>query len=79
MQTIYKICFGQMSLDKPKVTEPDGDTRLLYPRDARLRNLSYSGALSCAITITESSSDGVILNKKTYDNVYIGKVRIGQV
>lgn len=42
-KTMHKICFGRISLHEPKVTEPDGDTKLLHPGDARLRNLSYSG------------------------------------
>ncbi|XP_074364793.1 DNA-directed RNA polymerase II subunit RPB2-like [Apium graveolens] len=71
-QIIYKIFFGQISLDKPEVTEPAGDTSLLYPRDARVRNLSYSGALSCDITIT-SGTDEVI---SKHEKFYIGKVPI---
>jgi DNA-directed RNA polymerase II subunit RPB2 len=36
----YKIKFGQIYLSKPLVTEHDEDTDTLFPREARLRNLT---------------------------------------
>lgn len=70
-ETIYKIRFHQISLKKPEVTEPDGEIRRLYPRDARLRNLSYSGSLYCDITITSRTNE-----EKEHNEIYIGKVPI---
>lgn len=36
----YKIKFGQIFLSKPLVTEADGETATLFPKEARLRNLT---------------------------------------
>ena len=38
----YKVHFGQIYLSKPMVTEADGMTSTLFPKEARLRNLTYS-------------------------------------
>ena len=45
LQTIYKISFGQIYLSKPMMTESDGETATLFPKAARLRNLTYSAPL----------------------------------
>ncbi len=36
----YKIHFGQIYLSKPLVTESDNDTATLFPKEARLRNMT---------------------------------------
>jgi DNA-directed RNA polymerase II subunit RPB2 len=36
----YHIKFGQVYLSRPLVTEPDGETATLFPKEARLRNLT---------------------------------------
>ena len=36
----YIIHFGQIYLSKPTMTEADGETGLLFPKEARLRNLT---------------------------------------
>lgn len=36
----YIVKFGQIYLSTPVVAESDGDTKTLYPREARLRNLT---------------------------------------
>jgi DNA-directed RNA polymerase II subunit RPB2 len=41
----YKVQFGQIYLSKPMVTEADGMTSTLFPKEARLRNLTYSAPL----------------------------------
>ena len=41
----YKISFKQIYLSKPMVTEADGMTSTLFPKEARLRNLTYSAPL----------------------------------
>lgn len=37
----YKINFGQIYLSKPLLTEADDDTSTLFPKEARLRNLTW--------------------------------------
>lgn len=36
----FVIKFGQIYLSKPVVSEPDGTTLTLFPKEARLRNLT---------------------------------------
>lgn len=36
----YIVNFGQIYLSKPTMTEADGETGLLFPKEARLRNLT---------------------------------------
>ena len=40
----YKVQFGQIYLSKPMVTEADGMTSTLFPKEARLRNFDVLGA-----------------------------------
>lgn len=37
----YRIVFRQIYLSKPSFNEADGETTVLFPREARLRNLTY--------------------------------------
>jgi DNA-directed RNA polymerase II subunit RPB2 len=46
----YEIKFGRVFLARPTHTEGDGTTVPLYPHEARLRNLTYSGAMLADIT-----------------------------
>ena len=41
----YEIRFGRVYLARPSHTEGDGTTQQLTPHEARLRNLTYSGAM----------------------------------
>lgn len=36
----YVIHYGQIYLSKPTMTEADGETNMLFPKEARLRNLT---------------------------------------
>ena len=36
----YKIEFLQIYLSKPTITESDGETSILFPKEARLRSLT---------------------------------------
>lgn len=37
---MYRIVFGQIYLSKTMSTESDGETVTLFPKEARLRNLT---------------------------------------
>ncbi len=45
-----KIKFDQIFIGQPEYREPDGSTENLFPRTARLRNLTYSAPLVLRIT-----------------------------
>ena len=46
------VKFGQVYLSKPTMTEADGETAILFPKDARLRNLTYAAPLYVDVTKT---------------------------
>ncbi|GFH22377.1 DNA-directed RNA polymerase, partial [Haematococcus lacustris] len=48
-----KIKFGQIYLSKPLLTEADDDTSSLFPKEARLRNLTYSAPMYIDLKKTE--------------------------
>jgi DNA-directed RNA polymerase beta subunit len=47
--TEFRIEFGDISISKPVINDNDGEVKVMYPQDARLRNLTYSAPLSCTI------------------------------
>ena len=50
----YEIKFGTVLLSRPALTENDGSTGVLFPQEARLRNLTYSSPLFLDMTMTKS-------------------------
>ena len=40
-----KFRFGKLTIGKPRIVEADGADRILYPMEARLRNLTYSAPI----------------------------------
>lgn len=40
-----KIKFDNIKVEKPKITEADGSERAIFPREARLRNITYAGTV----------------------------------
>ncbi len=65
----YDIKFGAIELGEPRVVEVDGTNREVYPREARIRNLTYSAPLYLEIELNDEG-------KETYDNVNIGDLPI---
>lgn len=47
------VNFGQLRMGRPIFQEANGETALLYPNQARLRNLTYAAPLYCEITKSE--------------------------
>lgn len=75
----YKINFGQIYLSKPMMTEADGETATLWPKAARLRNLTYSAPLYVDVTkfVTRKTDEGEEdTEQEDLSKVYIGKVPI---
>jgi intein/homing endonuclease len=59
-QTKYEIVFGKIHIHKPSVKEQDGTQSILYPNQARLRNLTYSAPLYCDINIKITRPSGEV-------------------
>ncbi|KAH9624453.1 hypothetical protein KSS87_008143 [Heliosperma pusillum] len=78
-ETIYKIKFGQIYLSKPMMTESDGETATLFPKAARLRNLTYSAPLYVDVIkrVIKKGHDGEeVTETQELPKVFIGKVPI---
>lgn len=77
LQTIYKIGFGQIYLSRPMMTESDGETQTLFPKAARLRNLTYSAPLYVDVTkkiIKKGHDCEEVAETQDFTKVFIGKV-----
>ena len=76
-QTVYRISFGQIYLSKPMMTESDGETATLFPKAARLRNLTYSSPLYVDVTkrvIRKGHDCEEVTEAQEFTKVFIGKV-----
>jgi len=65
----YDIKFGAIEIGEPRVVEVDGTQRQVYPREARIRNLTYSAPLYLEIELDDEG-------RETYERVNIGDVPI---
>uniref|UniRef100_A0A251S950 DNA-directed RNA polymerase n=1 Tax=Helianthus annuus TaxID=4232 RepID=A0A251S950_HELAN len=75
----YKISFSQIYLGKPVMTEADGDTKPLLPKEARLRNLTYSAPLYVDVSkkaIKKGHDGEQVTEAQDFAKVFIGKVPI---
>jgi DNA-directed RNA polymerase subunit B len=66
---IYNIKFGAIEIGAPRVVEVDGTVREVYPREARIRNLTYSAPLYLEIELDDEG-------RETYERVNIGDLPI---
>lgn len=76
-QTLHKISFGQIYLSRPMMTESDGETATLFPKAARLRNLTYSAPLYVDVTyrvVKKGHDCEEVTETQEYPKVFIGKV-----
>lgn len=77
VQSIYRISFGQIYLSKPMMTESDGETASLYPKAARIRNLTYSSPLYVDVTksvVKKGYDCEEVTETQDFTKVFIGKV-----
>ncbi len=66
---VYNIKFGAIEIGDPRVVEVDGTVREVYPREARIRNLTYSAPLYLEIKLDDEG-------RETYERVNIGDLPI---
>jgi len=65
----FEISLGKIRVEKPKIIEADGSSSLVYPYEARLRNLTYSAPITLEITIKKG-------DQVDSDIVEIGKIPV---
>ncbi len=46
----FKLKFGDIEIGRPEIHEADGSTRVIYPNEARIRNLTYMAPIFINIT-----------------------------
>ncbi len=79
--TEYHVIFGDISISKPVINDNDGEIKVMYPNDARLRNLTYSSVITCDLEQKIIKHDlkgdkSEILELQSFKNINIGKIPI---
>ena len=76
---VFEISFGQVYLSKPTNIEKDQSISQIFPKEARLRNLTYSAPLYCDVTMNQyetSNLDPARADKDDYgDPVAVEEAR----
>jgi len=70
----YKINFTHVSLSPPQIIEEDRSLKLLYPMDARLRDINYDSAILC--DIIESYEENGTVEVKKHRKIVIGRMPV---
>lgn len=75
------ISFGQLQMGRPIFQEATGETELLYPNQARLRNLTYAAPLYCEITkttvqLTDPEHGVEDVQSEPMQRIFIGRIPI---
>jgi DNA-directed RNA polymerase II subunit RPB2 len=76
-----EITFENFSIYRPQIYENNGSTKIMFPQEARLRNFSYSSAMTVDLNIKYIVRNGenyknVLNYQKKIKNVHIGKLPI---
>ncbi|WP_297981521.1 DNA-directed RNA polymerase subunit B'' [uncultured Methanobrevibacter sp.] len=69
----FTLKTGKVKIEKPFTKEADGSKSMIYPTEARLRNLNYSAHMYLQMALQDNNSDeDVVLDDDSY--VYIGEL-----
>ena len=76
-----EINFENLCIYRPQIYENNGSTKIMFPQEARLRNFSYSAAMTIDLDIKYTVRNGEnfknVLNfQKKIKNIHIGKIPI---
>ena len=76
-----EISFDNFQLDRPKIHENNGAIRLLFPQDARLRNVTYSSTMLIDVQVKYMIRTGERLEHmqiayKKFPNIQFGKLPV---
>jgi DNA-directed RNA polymerase II subunit RPB2 len=75
------VTFSNFSIYRPQIHENNGATKLMFPQEARLRNFTYSSAMTIDINIkfvirSGENLENVQTQYKVLPNIHIGKLPI---
>jgi len=65
----YEIKFGTLEVKEPRIVEVDGTMRSIYPREARIRDITYAAPLYLDIMFNDEG-------RETFERVNIGELPI---
>ena len=76
-----EINFENLAIYRPQIYENNGSTKIMFPQEARLRNFSYSAAMTIDLDIKYAVRNGenyknVVNFQKKIKNIHIGKIPI---
>ena len=76
-----EINFENLAIYRPQIYENNGSTKIMFPQEARLRNFSYSAAMTIDLDIKYTVRNGenyknVVNFQKKIKNIHIGKIPI---
>ncbi|MHA1506561.1 MAG: DNA-directed RNA polymerase subunit B [Candidatus Asgardarchaeia archaeon] len=71
----FYVKFGKIRIESPQITEADGYKALIYPSEARIRNLTYAAPIYLEMTLVQRGPGG-IEHADTTQEVFIGYLPI---
>lgn len=72
----YVISFGSVHVTSPGVIEEDRNLKLIFPAEARDRDLNYDAAICCDITESTYDLEGKCVEKNIHTRVPIGRTPV---
>ncbi|MEN4005787.1 MAG: DNA-directed RNA polymerase subunit B'' [Methanobacteriaceae archaeon] len=66
----YKVETGKLKIKKPFIKEADGSKSVIYPKEARLRNLTYSAHMYLEMALVKEEGNPIL------EPVYIGELPV---
>lgn len=76
----YEIQFGEVTVSPPGIIEDDRSLKIIYPQEARRRDLNYDAAICCDIieTLYDEDENGVekITEQTVHRRITIGRTPI---
>jgi DNA-directed RNA polymerase II subunit RPB2 len=75
------IDFDNFSVHKPQTYENNGSTDIMFPKNGRIRNFTYSSTMTLNVNMqiirrTGDNLENVSIEKKVLNNIHIGKLPI---
>ena len=65
---------------RAQIHENNGATKLMFPQEARIRNFTYSSAVTVDINIKYIVREGKNLeNERIYNKIFLPKIHIGKI